>query len=545
MDSQRSLTRLDALFILVLLALSALYTARTFAHSMHPKEDAAILMRYSEHVAEGHGVVWNVGEEPVDGATDFLFMILLAGLVKLGVTIEAAAQGTGFAAHVLTILVIYLAVRTLHGVSRWLALLPALYLALGPGLGYISMYFGTPFFALFCATTWWLANRLVWRPDSYAPSLAFTLSALVMGLVRPEGVIFAALMLLAVVWAKGWRDSRKAVISFVVVFAVLGGLYFFWRWRYFGYPLPNPFYKKGGGHLHLSSLRYAIWHTIHLSAPFLVPFVVALRSPKTTARAVFALMPCVGFVAMWALLSNEMNILMRFQYPLVPVILISSPGFLVGLLEDWNLPRARSLGGRNRAVAIALLAVTFLGILYFQHRKYGHLPRYRDGRYDVALMLHEYRDRGYTLATTEAGLLPLYSDWRVIDVWGLNDPWIAHHGGITESYLERQNPELIVFHEWFSPISPPAGGGPWFSTVMTLKDYAERKGYILAASYGDTPRDTHYYYVRPDFPESAEIVSRIRETDYFWHASGRRAINFAMLEWRVDSGAGSARAVEQ
>jgi ADP-heptose:LPS heptosyltransferase len=25
-----------------------------------------------------------------------------------------------------------------------------------------------------------------------------------------------------------------------------------WRWQYFGYPLPNPFYKKGGGTLHLA-----------------------------------------------------------------------------------------------------------------------------------------------------------------------------------------------------------------------------------------------------------------------------------------------------
>ena len=43
-----------------------------------PQEDAYILYRYSENLAGGHGIVWNVGETPTDGATDFLWMLVLA-----------------------------------------------------------------------------------------------------------------------------------------------------------------------------------------------------------------------------------------------------------------------------------------------------------------------------------------------------------------------------------------------------------------------------------------------------------------------------------
>ena len=50
--------------------------------------------------------------------------------------------------------------------------------------------------------------------------------------------------------------------------------------------------------------------------------------------------------------------------------------------------------------------------------------------------------------------------------------------------------------------------------------YAERRGYILAAVYGETPYDTHYYYVRPDFPDAAAIVQRIRSTRYIWYQTG-------------------------
>ena len=61
----------------------------------------------------------------------------------------------------------------------------------------------------------------------------------------------------------------------------------------------------------------------------------------------------------------------------------------------------------------------------------------------------------------EAGQLPLYSEWRVVDTWGLNDPWIAHNGAITDSYLDRQKPHLIMFHASFSPIVPAIQNQRW------------------------------------------------------------------------------------
>lgn len=72
---------LPDIIISVLLLLSTLYYAFTFIDfSIPPFEDAAMIMRYAQHLAGGHGIVWNIGEAPVDGATDFLFMAASAGL---------------------------------------------------------------------------------------------------------------------------------------------------------------------------------------------------------------------------------------------------------------------------------------------------------------------------------------------------------------------------------------------------------------------------------------------------------------------------------
>jgi peptidoglycan/LPS O-acetylase OafA/YrhL len=41
-------------------------------------EDAMISMRYAKHFAEGHGFVWNVGEPPIEGFTNFLWTLWMS-----------------------------------------------------------------------------------------------------------------------------------------------------------------------------------------------------------------------------------------------------------------------------------------------------------------------------------------------------------------------------------------------------------------------------------------------------------------------------------
>lgn len=38
-------------------------------------DDAYLTFRYTANLAAGHGPVWNVGEDPVEGFTNFLWMV--------------------------------------------------------------------------------------------------------------------------------------------------------------------------------------------------------------------------------------------------------------------------------------------------------------------------------------------------------------------------------------------------------------------------------------------------------------------------------------
>ncbi len=533
MSPKRGSRLADAALGLLLLLFLGWYVHAHLDMSGRPEEDAAMLLRYSKHLAAGHGIVWNVGEKPVDGATDFLFMVLVAGIHGLGASLEAAARGIGLLAHGATVALVFLGARSLGAGRPW-ALVPAVFLAVGPGLRHLAAGYGTPLFALAATVSWLLACRLAGAAEGREgrPALAFSLAALVMGLSRPEGVFLGGFMLLAVLVDRGGRGWRPVVGRFLLIFLTLGVAYFLWRWQYFGYPLPNPFYKKGAGLLHWHSLRMSWRNLWDLGLPFVALLPLGLLVRGARRAALFVTIPVLLFVALWVLISDETNYVMRFRYPVLPVILIGC------------VPVAQALGARLGAGASALAAAharaawpvaLALAVLlaWTQHRVYRFVAPQRMGLYDAALVLRDYAPRGFALATTEAGLLPLYSEWRAVDAWGLNDQHVAHQGGIDEAYLDRYRPEVILAHAYFSPGVPDRGervetrslGRPWYRTVMTLKGYAESRGYELAACFGRNEWDTHYYWVRRGFPQSAEIVSRLRGLDYYW--DGEPTVDFA------------------
>ncbi len=545
---------LPDLLVSFLLIASTLYYAFTFVDfSIPPFEDAAMLMRYSQHLAGGHGIVWNIGGEPVDGATDFLFMAASAALIKLGFTVGQSVRGLGFASHILTVLIIYWTNRKINNGSIPLSFLSGLYLAVGTGLSYVSAYFGTPFFALAAASTWTLGLLLIKRENpSFWLSLAFALSGLVTGLVRPEGVILAALMLLAVIVMRGLKNSISIIVIFGVVFAILGGAYFLWRWDYFGYPLPNPFYKKGDSGWKWDSFQHSMQNALRLCLPMVFAFIYGFRSNETTKRTLAYLIPILGFATAFGMISDEMNYGARFQYAIVPLALMSWIPLIGGgrveagdrsvLYRDQMLEALNQSSARQRGVYIVGLISLAVGLVYYSWFQNCNLALYqqscdrpyeRDGRLEMAKMLAEYRGKGYVIATTEAGLLPYYSGWDAIDTWGLNDQFIAHNGALTVEYLDEYKPEIIMFHDYYSTLVPPKLTEPnlaqrWFSMTILMKTYAEENGYVLAAIFGDSPYDTHYYYVRTDFEDSERLIEKISEMKtYYYPTTGKRSINYA------------------
>jgi len=104
--------REDTLALLLLLGLTA--AVCTTVRFRVPFEDAAMLLRYAQHLADVHGFIWNIDEAPVDGATDFLLTVVVAGLTVLGAPVEVAARFIAMVGWLATIAVVYFTARTVH-----------------------------------------------------------------------------------------------------------------------------------------------------------------------------------------------------------------------------------------------------------------------------------------------------------------------------------------------------------------------------------------------------------------------------------------------
>jgi arabinofuranosyltransferase len=462
-----------------------------------PFEDAAMLLRYADNLALGHGFRWNVDEPPVDGATDFGVVALLGMSSRLlGIGPLPLLRALSLLTHAITSLLVYAGVlRATH--ARLPAFSLGLVVALGPGTLYTESLFATNVFALATTVLWMFARHslqpTVWR------SVILGLLCVACGLLRPEGALFAALLLLALCTER--RHPLLMLSLATLVFITLGSAYFTWRWLYFSHPFPTPFYKKGGWELHPESLR-AAFQAIAMMAWPATPFLLGLRRPLQTFR-LSTILVILGFLAAWIALSNEMNFANRFQYPILSVLLLA--------LAD-GLPS--SSNGRLGRVS-HLASVTT--ILFCVARLTSLPPPHADdGRTTIATRLATVPGaQQRRMATTEAGLLPYLSGWKALDAWGLNEHEIATRGRLERSDLDDFQPDLVMLHrvEGYRHLEPSSFGGRWWSMTNTLESWALERGYRLVGDWGCHPGDTHRYYLAPG---SQELEFAFAISHYPW-----------------------------
>ncbi|WP_433936120.1 hypothetical protein AB3662_15595 [Sorangium cellulosum] len=213
-------------------------------------DDAYISFRYAENLANGNGLVYNVGER-VEGYTNFLWTVLLAGAVKIGATPPAAAKVLGAACACGALVPTYLLSRRLRAFSNlpclatWLLATSILF------SGYAVFGLETPLFLLLTLA----GTELFLREEDAAaagdgPRPALTLSSFpwsgvvfaLAALTRPEAPLFLGLL---VIWHVDQAFSRRNLLR-LLAFALPVAAHLLWRHSYYGAWLPNTLAAKTG-----------------------------------------------------------------------------------------------------------------------------------------------------------------------------------------------------------------------------------------------------------------------------------------------------------
>lgn len=401
-------------------------------------DDAMISMRYAQHLAEGHGLVWNIGEAPVEGFTNPGWVLVLALIHRLSI----AQNYISLAVMIISALILLVHVTVVYRLCG--QVLPQVAWAPLLASAVTAFYFPLVFWSLrgmevgFLALLMELAALAALRPGRETPKAAIGLGLLLSAAiaVRLDAFIQVVVILTYVAAFKGsnsrWRWIPACMVL-ITVLAILG-----LQLAYFGDMLPNTYYQKVAGGAISERLLHGVLVFLKYALPdvAIMAIVVAaglLRFPALRSNKVLL------FVALFAVqcaysiwvggdyAEPETASANRFITQGVPALIV-----LFAIAVDRFLGSPQSDKRRWAPPWIAAFGIVALTILLISgapwYRWVGdNSPLLRSDirRARAGLAIARFTSPEATIAVHAAGQIPYYSGRRAIDLLGLNDPVIA------------------------------------------------------------------------------------------------------------------------
>jgi hypothetical protein len=431
-------------------------------------DDAYITYRYASNFAHGQGLVWNPGQW-VEGYTDFLWVLSVAGGVKAGADPVLAGRWLGFGLSVVVAGSVYaLSTRLLEGVAgRAAGLAGALFLSTcGTWAVWATAGLEAPLFAVFALAAVLLHILEQRRPRIPASGAVWALVAM----TRPDGLLLVAV---SGVFKLGeaaartlelGRSRRRALLVealslalWAAAFAALFVPYFVWRYRRYGWLFPNTYYAKVGAsfdqytrgldYLATFSQEYAAWLLL------LVPLAVALTAIRR-APTLYVLALVAAWFCYVVYIGGDSLARFRFLAPILPLAypLVAASG--AALIAPLTADRKRWMVEASAALAVAAL------LAFNLHASVADfaLPKERlavTHRVEMGRWLHDNVPATTTIAVIPAGAIPYESGLTTIDMLGLSDEHIAHrdlplgefpagHEKYDSRYVLDRRPDIIL-----------------------------------------------------------------------------------------------------
>lgn len=399
------------------------------------QDDVFITLRYAAHLAAGHGPLWNVGEQPVEGFTSPLHMLLVAMLLCLHVPPVAAVRLLAMLFHAALVFYIWRDLRRSHGTlpatlaaSLVVASWPLLLWDLG-GLDAV------PFAA---AADIGVLLTLKYLQNTRRRTLLQ--GGLVLGIAcffRPDGAVFAAGVFAAclVLTPKPFSERLRSVALAAALCAAIVLPWQIFRLAYFHAWLPNTWYDKVYGIPLGWRLRSGLVYlrSFLFKAPYLVPALLLVTSAQILRRrwAAYdrALLAVIALYALYIVdCGGDHMPGFRFLIPLLPLLIVALVRGLAALELLQPAPMAWGLSA-------ALLAACAMQVRVQQLDLWAGDGTEMMGA-DVGRYIDAHWPAGATAGLNAAGATPYFADrLRYIDMLGLNDAVIARRHPIPLSAI--------------------------------------------------------------------------------------------------------------
>lgn len=458
-------------------------------------DDAYISFRYARNLALHGQLVFNLGER-VEGFTNFLWTIILALGIKVGLGPTTTSRFLGIALAVGTLAVVNRTSLRLSNErpSGFHFISPILLASMGAFACWSTGGLETQLFTFLITLGFHQLLKEISNQPGKASAVIFALAAM----TRPEGAFLFAL-------AAAFRFTKRTIelkrllpprheLIWLGIFLGIFLPYFLWRWHYYGYPFPNTFYVKssGGTGTWLLGLFYLRRFAEDYGIPFLIALCFLGWATKEDVRRKdlrrFTLFVWISFAAYVVKVGGDFMGLYRFILPVVPLGALTLQEALFSLWQRYQF----KLGKVALSVAFSLLTVGFLiGSIHTTRKAISfigaengidspaYLKKYAEERIAVGQWFRRYRQADDLMTVGGAGVIPYYSEIPAYDVFGLVDKTIAHDPRMTignrpghqkwgsDAYMLSRRPTLITHHYCLGPACPIQNGSaqPGFEWV--------------------------------------------------------------------------------
>lgn len=390
-------------------------------------DDMYISLRYAKNWAKGIGLLWNSGEEPVEGYSNFSFVALATLVIRLGLDPMMVLKSVNAFSLVLSTLALYYLSRLWF--SLWLAVLPSLWMLSYRGeLLWAAGGLETIFYqALISFSLFFLLRGMGYsfypEPRKAANLLFFALAGFLLalaGLTRPEApalmILFCALALFDSP-QEGRSDYYKKLLFGCLICLLIFLPYFFWRWAYYGRLLPNPVYCKAfSGFYAVLDKKY-----LQLALPFLLLSLPAIIKASDRRHYFF----WSASLLYLALLFNADPVSAFENRLFLPIFVLLLPLAFLGLqiFFDYFFAKRDEVYYASLLMAAAWIAFFFLYPLsLFNYRAFTvNAQAGARLRNELLAWLDHHVSANSRIVLADCGQIPYFSALNYIDSYCLNN----------------------------------------------------------------------------------------------------------------------------
>ncbi|MEM7533905.1 MAG: hypothetical protein AAF639_17095 [Chloroflexota bacterium] len=495
-----------------------------FSATLSLWDDAYMFARYAHNVLHYGTVSWNPEGDPTFGLTSLLY--LFVAVLPLYAFTENPATTMVLASYLSGCLfLILMACMTLQHfqagpICKRLAAIAMLLLVTIPYYT-VKTHFLTgmdTMFAMAYLTLYIIV--LKWHEKTVSPTstiLAGVVGGL-MYLVRPDLMLYAlAVPGTLLLFSTDLRSRISAIWIGLILLSMMLVMMWFAN-LYFNSPVPLPFYAKGlrlYGDAFYTHYEYkAFWRFKDFIFNYRLLFALIMISVCTGLRRWWRtispvergllMATIVFFVYHLFFVTPVMGMAQRFYYPALPAIIfltIFSISYIISIGSSIMQKLESFFLYVPRQIAVIFLLIVLLPFVYqikeirlypFNWNLQKHytstpwMTSYWFGLDNFVLY-----ENDLIIATTEVGLPSvMHLDKTIIDLTGLNNTDIAHHGFSAETFFAQHHPDFIYLpHPDYVEMNDQILSNEFF-----LTQYTYFSAEILNADMGIALRQDSPYY---------------------------------------------------